>query len=86
MIININLDGLTPEQIEEKNSAALDLAIEAQLEKDELFLFDVGYPTEQEVADFLAMRRAVHAEWKAECLADVRRWLIDEDAPSTKLQ
>lgn len=85
MIININLDGLTPEQIEAKNGAAFDLAIQRQLERDELFLFDHGDPTPEEVADFLELRRAVHAEWKAECLAEVRRWLLDENAPA-KLQ
>lgn len=82
MIININLDGLTPKQIEEKNAAALDRAVDAQLERDELFLFDHGDPTEQEVTDFLAMRRNVLAEWKAECMAEVTRWLSDENAPS----
>ncbi|MFK0688020.1 hypothetical protein ACFX5Q_07420 [Mesorhizobium sp. IMUNJ 23033] len=86
MIININLDGLTPDQIEAKNAAALDRAIDAQLERDELFLFDHGDPTEQEVADFLAMRRTVLAEWKAECMAEVTRWLSDENAPTTNLQ
>ncbi|CAN7769683.1 hypothetical protein [Mesorhizobium sp. LjNodule214] len=86
MIININIDGLTPEQIAEKHAAALDFAIEHQLERDGLFLFDHGDPSEQEVADFLAYRRSVLAEWKAECLAEVIRFDNEPSAPSHRVQ
>lgn len=82
MIIEINLDDTAPDQILEKHGAALDRAIDLQLQRDELFLFDHGDPTPEEVTAFLDLRRAVHAKWKADCIAEVARWLSDPNAPS----
>ncbi|ESY72800.1 hypothetical protein X743_14945 [Mesorhizobium sp. LNHC252B00] len=79
---DIDIDGPTPEQI----AAAIDRCIVVQLERDELFLSDHGVPTEDEVADFLTLRKAVLAEWKADTLAEIIRWASDPSAPSLKVQ
>lgn len=65
----------------DKAGQQLDGAIEHQLDLAHDLICRRG-ATEDEAADFVGHRQRELAEWKAETLRAIAKWLIDPDAPS----